>query len=395
MEAIVLAGGLGLRLREKVYEEPKVLAETVGKPFIYHVLEYLYRNGTSHVVLAVSYMHEKIISAVGNSFLGMTIDYSIEKEPLGTGGAIKQAIKQCREDFVFVLNGDTIFNTDLRKMQQTAKSGFASIALKYMDNADRRGIVETENGIVTYFKEKEPGKSGTINGGIYLIDRKLQLSKKKTFSFEYDFLEKNCDKLMPFISDGYFIDIGIPEDYEKAQQELPLMPTHTTGKIAFLDRDGTININTGHLYKKEDFVFTKNAMEGIRRLKQKGFYVVIISNQAGVAKGLYSESDIHELNGYINNLLRKEGIIIDKFFHCPHHPEGTVLEYTTECDCRKPKPGMIFKAIKYFNKLGIDINISDCVLIGDKDTDIAAATAANITKYIKTDGSQFPLIEDI
>ena len=90
MEAIILAGGLGLRLREKVYEEPKVLAETAGKPFIFQVLEYLYRNGVTHAVLAVSYMHEKIIASVGTSFLGMTIDYSVEKEPLGTGGAIKK-----------------------------------------------------------------------------------------------------------------------------------------------------------------------------------------------------------------------------------------------------------------------------------------------------------------
>ncbi len=391
MEAIVLAGGLGLRLREKIYEEPKVLAETVGKPFIHHVLEYLYRNGTSHVVLAVSYMHEKIISAVGNSFYGMTIDYSIEKEPLGTGGAIKQAMKKCREDFVFVLNGDTIFNADLRQMQKTARHGFASIALKHMDNADRRGIVETKDGIVTYFKEKEPGKSGTINGGIYLIDRTLQLSKKKTFSFEYDFLEKNCSKLIPFISDGYFIDIGIPEDYEKAQREIPLMPTRTVGKVAFLDRDGTININTGHLYKKEDFVFTKNATEGIKKLKEAGFYVVVISNQAGVAKGLYSEADIFELNSYINSLLRKDSIIIDKFLHCPHHPDGVVQQYTTQCDCRKPKVGMINQAIRHFGNLGIDIDLSESILIGDKDTDIQAGKNAKIGKCIKVKDDTFPL----
>lgn len=392
MEAIILAGGLGLRLREKVYEEPKVLAETAGKPFIFHVLEYLYRNGVTHAVLAVSYMHEKIIASVGTSFLGMTIDYSVEKEPLGTGGAIKEAMKKCREDFVFVLNGDTVFDVDLREMYKTATKDRLTIALKYMDNADRRGIVETQNGVVTYFKEKEPGKSGTINGGIYLIDRKIPLAKKKKFSFEYDFLEKNCDRLIPFVSDGYFIDIGIPEDYERAQREVPGMLTGRKGKAAFLDRDGTININTGHLFRREDFVFTKNAPEAIARLKEQGYYITVISNQAGVAKGMYTENDIAKLNEFINKKLRSYGVIIDSFFHCPHHPEGTVKEYTVDCDCRKPKAGMIFKAVDYYKSLGIEIDLSQSILIGDKDTDIQAGETAGVGKCIKAENNIFPEI---
>lgn len=392
MEAIVLAGGLGLRLREKVYEAPKVLAETAGKPFIFHVLEYLYRNGVTHVVLAVSYMHEKIIASVGNSFHGMIIDYSVEKEPLGTGGAIKEAIKKCKEDFVFVLNGDTVFDVDLREMSKTAKKGFLTIALKHMDNADRRGIVETKNGVVTYFKEKEPGKSGTINGGIYLIDRKIPLSKKKKFSFEYDFLEMNCSKLIPFISDGYFIDIGIPDDYEKAQKEIPVMLTGRKGKAAFLDRDGTININTGHLYKPADFIFTKNAPEAIASLKKQGYYITVISNQAGVAKGMYTENDITKLNEFINKKLHSYGVIIDSFFHCPHHPEGTVKEYTVDCNCRKPKTGMITKAVDYYKSLGIEIDLSQSILIGDSDTDIQAGEAAGVGRCIKADNNTFPEI---
>ncbi|MBR5233921.1 MAG: HAD-IIIA family hydrolase [Clostridia bacterium] len=392
MEAIILAGGLGLRLREKVYEAPKVLAETAGKPFIFHVLEYLYRNGVTHAVLAVSYMHEKIISSVGNSFHGMTIDYSVEKEPLGTGGAIKEAMKKCNEDFVFVLNGDTVFDVDLREMYKTAKKDFVTIALKYMDNADRRGIVETENGVVTYFKEKEPGKSGTINGGIYLIDRQVPLSKKKKFSFEYDFLEMNCNRLIPFVSDGYFIDIGIPEDYERAQNEVPVMLTGRKGKAAFLDRDGTININTGHLFRQEDFIFTQNAPERIAELQKKGYYITVISNQAGVAKGMYTENDIAKLNSFINKKLLPYGVIIDAFFHCPHHPDGVVKEYTVDCDCRKPKAGMIFKAVEYYKSLGIEIDLSQSILIGDKDTDIQAGETAGVGRCIKAENNIFPEI---
>lgn len=225
-EAIILAGGLGTRLRSIVKDVPKPMADINGKPFLEYIFRYIKHFGINKVILAVGYKADIIKNYFGNRFNGISIIYSEEKELLGTGGAIKQAIMFSEVNNVFIINGDTFFDIDLNKVYQfhMRKKAALTIALRYIKNADRYGIIEIdEKNTVRKFLEKGEKKEGYINGGIYLIDKSFFLSfdLPKRFSFEKDFLEKNYELCnfygIPF--DTYFVDIGVPEDYERAKKE--------------------------------------------------------------------------------------------------------------------------------------------------------------------------------
>ncbi|MCV3432463.1 nucleotidyltransferase family protein [Campylobacter lari] len=216
MQAIVLAGGLGTRLKSVVQDLPKPMAPINGKPFLAFVLEYLKKQGITEVILSVSYKYELIQECFKDEFDGMKIRYNIEKELLGTGGAIKDALKFIQNQ-AYVLNGDTIFDIDLKKL--VLNDSKICIALKQMQNFDRYGTVNVDDqGIVISFEEKVFKKQGLINGGIYLLKKDIfdEFDLGKKFSFE-EFLQKNHKvlKIQTQIFDDYFIDIGIPEDYKK------------------------------------------------------------------------------------------------------------------------------------------------------------------------------------
>ncbi|WP_139453830.1 D-glycero-D-manno-heptose 1-phosphate guanosyltransferase [Campylobacter armoricus] len=214
MQAIVLAGGLGTRLKSVVQDLPKPMAPINGKPFLAFVLEYLKKQGITEIVLSVSYKYELIQEYFKDEFDGMKIYYNIEKELLGTGGAIKDALKFIQNQ-AFVLNGDTIFDIDLKKL--VLNDSKICITLKQMQNFDRYGTVNVDDqGIVTSFEEKVFKKQGLINGGIYLLKKDIfdEFDLEKKFSFE-EFLQINYKilKIQTQIFDDYFIDIGIPQDY--------------------------------------------------------------------------------------------------------------------------------------------------------------------------------------
>ncbi len=217
MEAIILCGGLGTRLRAVVKDVPKPMAAVGGKPFLEFIFEFLKKQGVKSVVLAVSYKYEVIQEHFKNEFLGIKIKYSIEQEPLGTGGAIKEALKLCEEEQIFVLNGDSIFEIDLKNLRLNGAK--ICLALKKMVDFQRYGAVKVdESGEIAEFKEKSFCKEGLINGGIYLLSKDIfeGFSFLGHFSFE-EFLSTNFKalKARAELFEDYFIDIGIPQDYEK------------------------------------------------------------------------------------------------------------------------------------------------------------------------------------
>ena len=223
MEAIVLAGGLGTRLRSVVSDLPKPMAPIGDKPFLEYILKYLQKNGIKRAVLSVGYKWETIKEYFGDKFENIELIYSVEDEPLGTGGAIKKAITQVKNEKVYIINGDTFFNVDLQSLELQNDSKLI-LSLKQMNEFDRYGCVESDdNNFVTAFTEKGYKKSGNINGGIYLasIDIFDNYDLNEKFSFE-EFMQDNFQKLKASVKvfDNYFIDIGIPEDYEKAQNEI-------------------------------------------------------------------------------------------------------------------------------------------------------------------------------
>lgn len=220
MEAIVLAGGFGTRLSHIVSDVPKPMATVCGQPFLKYIFEYLSQNGVNHIILAVGYKSEIIQEHFCDNYNGISITYSLEDTPLGTGGAIKKALECCKENDVFIINGDTYFDVDLKKMKafHSEKDSNLSIAVKSMSNFERYGVVVIEDNKIKKFEEKKPTLKGKINGGVYLINGKIMSAvNENSFSFEKVILESGLVDIYAFESNGYFIDIGVPEDYYRAQ----------------------------------------------------------------------------------------------------------------------------------------------------------------------------------
>jgi D-glycero-alpha-D-manno-heptose 1-phosphate guanylyltransferase len=226
-EAIILAGGLGTRLRSVVADFPKCMAPVAGKPFLYFVIEHLKNQGVDKFIFSLGYKREMIEAWLKEQYSILNIQYSTEEEPLGTGGAIKLACSLAKEKNVLILNGDTFFKVDINELSAFHNSCGAdcTLSLKPMHDFDRYGVVEMNHDhSISSFKEKKQYKSGLINGGVYALNVTgfLQEELPQKFSFEKDYLEQyfNKRKMYGVVQDEYFIDIGIPEDYERAQEEL-------------------------------------------------------------------------------------------------------------------------------------------------------------------------------
>ncbi|MBC7003556.1 nucleotidyltransferase family protein [Photobacterium sp. BZF1] len=226
--AIVLCGGLGTRLRSVVNDVPKPMVEVADKPFLEYIIDYLINQGVEKIVLAVSYRKEQIIEHFGKSFKGVAIHYSVETEPLGTGGAIKQALEEnvnLADGETLVVNGDTFVEYQLDDMlnEINVRNSDIVFTLKHMSDTSRYGRITHDNCLITGFEEKKSGVGGYINAGVYLVKNNIlsKLPEKSKFSFEQDFLEKSisCNCMSGVITSGYFIDIGIPNDYKKAQED--------------------------------------------------------------------------------------------------------------------------------------------------------------------------------
>lgn len=225
MKTIILAGGFGTRLQSVVKDIPKPMADIAGTPFLALLMDNMLRYGTDEFILCVSYLKEKIMGFFGNSYRGCSIRYSVEEEPLGTGGAIKQAFDRFGIDRAIVINGDSFVQMNYAQFYIENKTQMLSIALKRVPNASRFGQVETEGRYITRFHEKSSqAQEGLINAGIYIVHKDLWKYAPRTpkFSFEKDVLEKHIAELrVPFfMADEYFIDIGVPESYQQACREL-------------------------------------------------------------------------------------------------------------------------------------------------------------------------------
>jgi D-glycero-alpha-D-manno-heptose 1-phosphate guanylyltransferase len=227
-EAIILAGGFGTRLQGVVKDLPKPMAPVNGRPFLTYILDYLIEYQYTKVILSVGYLHEKIEEYFGLQYKSLEIEYAVELEPLGTGGGILYAMSKCVTDNVLVINGDTMFQVDLDAFERfhREKKGLLSIVLREVEDVSRYGsVVIGDNNLITLFAEKQATYGrGYINGGVYLINKEIfnKYPQPQRFSFEKDLMTKFYTQELFYAmpSDGYFIDIGIPEDYARAQNEL-------------------------------------------------------------------------------------------------------------------------------------------------------------------------------
>ncbi len=376
MEAIILAGGLGTRLRSEVADVPKSMAKIQSRPFLEYLLDQLIGQGITKVIFSVGYKSEFIQDHFQNLYNGCAIEYAVETTQLGTGGAIKNAMPHVKGEDVVITNGDSIFIHDLQgQIKMHCSSGAdVTMALKPMQNIERYGTVElTADNRIVRFNEKQPLEHGVINTGVYIFKASSFLSADLPvkFSIEKEFFETYIDKynFVGFETAGYFLDIGIPVDFKKAQYELGLFTRVNQSWTLFLDRDGVINKKRDNDYVKslDELELLPGAVDSIAYLSKIFGRVVIVTNQQGIGKGLMSTEDLNAVHGFVNEQVHNHGGKIDCFYHAPQLASES-------SKMRKPEIGMALQAKSDFP----DIDFSKSIMVGDSPSDIEFAKRADI-----------------
>ena len=391
-EAIILAGGLGTRLKSAIPDLPKCMAPVDGRPFIFYVINYLRSQGIEKFIFSLGYKHEVIGAYLHAEFSTLDFQCVIEKEPLGTGGAILASSYKTSEQIVLVVNGDTIFKIDLEKANAAhfKHDADCTLLLKPMEDFDRYGVVElNEDDSIKIFEEKKFYKRGLINGGIYILNTEQFLAEELPgkFSFEKDYLEKYFEtrKIFGAVQDEYFIDIGIPEDYFRVQQELKQAPLNLkdTNKewTLFLDRDGVINYEKKDDYIRnwEEFKFYEGAKEALKIFAKKFGTIIVVSNQRGIGKGLMTEDDLAGIHQNMQREIEAAGGQIDGIYYCTAIDPKAIY--------RKPNPGMAFSAKKDFP----EIDLGRSIIAGNKPSDMLFGKNAGMySVYIATTHPETP-----
>lgn len=391
-QAVILAGGKGTRLGSLTKSTPKPLLKVGDKPFLEYLIWNLVRHGVTDIIITTGYLAEQFTSLkeAANLF-GCTIRCFQEESPLGTGGCLK-AIERTLDDGFLVLNGDSILEVNYRDLVcslETNASALANLALRERTDASRFGNVSFSDGLITSFQEKKASEGGRalINGGVYVMRKEiLNLIPEQEFSLERDLFPElaKSKQLGGLVVNGFFLDIGIPESYQAAQT---LIPDWQTKKAVFFDRDGVLNFDFGYVHKKEDFKWIAGAKDAIKFCNDSGWLVFVVTNQAGIARGYYSEAEFMSLMEWVSDDLAGHGAHIDKVYYCPHHPTAGVGELRKKCSCRKPEPGLIKQALSEW-----PVDKASSILIGDKQSDVDAANASGI-RGILFDETKRPLLK--
>ncbi len=377
--AVILAGGLGTRLRSAVPDLPKCMAPVAGRPFLFYVINHLLLQGVQQFVFSLGYKSEVVIDYLKEAYPALNYDVVIEEEPLGTGGAVLLALSKTIGNDVVIANGDTLFKIDLAAVTHLhkARNAACTLALKPAQQFDRYGVVDVDDiGKIVSFKEKQFYKNGLINGGVYLLNREEFLKKSfpQKFSFEKDYLEKaqNEGGFYGCVQDYYFIDIGIPEDYEKAGIDLkqPILDLKNINKnwTLFIDRDGVINEELPKTYvlNREQFRFSKGVFPAIKKLAELFGKIIVVTNQRGVGKGLMTHKDLQQIHTSMVFQIEENGGRIDAIFYC--------TDVDMKSFNRKPNPGMAISAKKGFP----DIDFSKAIMVGNTLSDMQFGRAAGM-----------------
>ncbi|MDO9081919.1 MAG: HAD-IIIA family hydrolase, partial [Humidesulfovibrio sp.] len=373
--AYILAGGFGTRLRQVVDDRPKALAEILGRPYIFHLLDTLARAGLTRVVLCTGHRAEQLEQAVGLAYRGMDIAYSREREPLGTGGALRQGLARHPADLALVINGDSLTDADLGGFlawfQQHDLQ--AALLLVPMPDTARYGRVGTdERGRVTAFEEKGPGGPGLISAGVYLLRSGAvsAIAPGQPASIEQDVFPglAASGRLGGFETRARFLDIGTPESYAGAGRFL--LGDRPGARAVFLDRDGTVIAERHYLSDPAGVELLPGAAVGLRRMRALGLRLVLVSNQSGVGRGYFARADVERVHGRLLELLEAQGVTLDAMYVCPHAPDEG-------CGCRKPLPGLLERAR---TELGIDL--AQSFMVGDKPCDVDLGLVMNSTTFL-------------
>lgn len=392
-QALFLVGGRGTRLGALSANTPKPMQEIApGVRFLDVLLEHAARHGFTDIVLLAGHLGEKVEAAYhGKSIWQAKVRVLREPQPMGTGGALKMFADVLDPAFI-LSNGDSFFDFNFRALVADPLAGLARLALRRVDDVSRYGSVAVADGQVTAFIEKNPANTGAglINGGVYMLRREIVERLGAPCSLEVDVFPKLVAEghVEGTVFDGYFLDIGLPETLAQAQAETA---ARRVKPAVVFDRDGVLNVDSGYTHRPEDLVWQPGAREAIRLLNERGYYVIVATNQAGVARGFYDEDAVAIFHAHMQDQLAEAGAHIDAFYHCPYHHEGKVERYTVaDHPDRKPNPGMITRA---FGEWPIDKSRS--FLIGDRDSDIEAARRAGIRGHFYEGGDLAALVRQL
>jgi D,D-heptose 1,7-bisphosphate phosphatase len=385
-----MAGGKGTRVASIAGDIPKPMIPICGKPILEHQIEVLKKNGLTEITIGVGHLGQQIKDYFGDgSRFGCAISYYTETEPLGTAGMLYK-LDGLSGDFI-VLNGDIIFDIDFSRMIAFHKGKNAQATIAVHPNShpfDSALIVTDTNNRVIGWLNKEDERTyykNQVNAGIHI----LSVDFLKNCPQTKEKVDLDRDMLKPSISSGtifayqspeYIKDMGTPERYAQVTADIKngiVQGKNLTlkQKAVFLDRDGTINTLNGFVTKPEDFELIEGTASAIQRINSFGYLTIVITNQPVIARGEVDFETLDLIHNKMETDLGKCGAYIDDLFFCPHHPDkgfpGERPEYKIDCDCRKPKPGMIFQAAKKYN-----IDLAHSYMVGDDKRDIETALSA-------------------
>ena len=402
--AVIMAGGKGSRLLSITNDEiPKPMVPVDGKPLLEYQVEKLKTYGIKKIVMIVGHLGEKIVDHFkeGKNF-GVEIDYIFEKEPLGTAGAFYYLKdKTDAKDFMLVF-GDIFFDMDFDRMEDFHFKNSALTTLLAHPNGhpyDSDLIQMDDNGRVIGFDSKHNVRDywydNMVNAGMYIINKRLlDLVKEPVKTdFEKDILANQVKlgaSIYAYHTPEYVKDVGTVDRINATVEELKsglIQSKNLKNKqrAIFLDRDGTMNVSKGFISKADDLELIPGTIDAIKAINKSGALAIVITNQPVIARGECSFEELHNIHNKLKTLLGEKGAFVDDIFYCPHHPdkgfEGEVPELKFDCECRKPKTGMIEEAVKKYN-----IDLSKSYMVGDSTMDLETARNAGIKSVLVNTG---------
>jgi D-glycero-D-manno-heptose 1,7-bisphosphate phosphatase len=409
MKAVIMAGGKGTRISSVASDIPKPMIKIENKPVLEHEIECLRNQGFTNLIITVSHLGHIImdyfedgsgVSPVTGQPFGVNIEYFVEEVPLGNAGALYKLKDKLTEDFL-LLNADAIFDVDFNRFVAYHKEKGGLVTLFTHPNShpyDSGLIVADNNGAVERWLTKEDARpqwyKNRVNAGLHVISPKVLETVIGTPKIDLDrqLLKPlaGTGQMFCYGSSEYVKDMGTPIRYESVCRDFREGRVQSKNlknkqKAVFIDRDGTINRYVGFLKKIDDFELLPGVADAIKRINASGYLAIVVTNQPVIARGEVTADELSEIHNKMETLLGAEGAYLDAIYYCPHHPhkgyEGEVSEFKIDCDCRKPKPGMLLKAAEDFN-----IDVSQSWMIGDGENDIRAGKAAGCKTALIGDG---------
>ena len=415
MLTVIMAGGRGTRISELYPDIPKPMIPIEGKPVLEREIISLVSQGFTDIILTVSYLADVIISYFGDGHQwGANIEYFKEETPLGNAGALLKIRKRLGEEPFLLLNADAIFDVNFRRMVDFHNKKGGLVTLFTHPNShpyDSGLIISDKEGKVEKWLAKEDERpkyyKNRVNAGLHVVDPKIidavQIEPERVGEPGKDgkIVKVDLDRqlLKPLAGSGkmfcydspeYVKDMGTPERFYQVEKDFKAGHVEAKNlarkqKAIFLDRDGTINKYVGFLKNIDDFELLPGVSEAIRRINQSGYLCIVVTNQPVIARGDVTYEELDEIHNKMETLLGLEGAYIDGLYFCPHHPhkgyEGEIPELKIDCECRKPKPGMLLQAAKDFN-----IDLTQSFMIGDGENDIIAGNSAGCKSVLICSG---------